>query len=234
MTYYVTVTRAVDRARCSHSARSPVPSGRPLEVVARAADDGLRRHRMARWPRWPRRAAAAAGRSTRGPGRDGRPGSRRGVGDHLHRLSSTRTPSVRAASVDELRGACRGRGRPSARPCLRAFLGERADDAPLERAAGPGGRRACWRRRVGLAGSGVVDRHRAARRLPRVARHRAAPGAHRWTRHRGHLGRRQHLVHRRARRRPGSDRSRPWLRYVQVKDGTGRLPDWQLTRIGAR
>jgi len=26
---------------------------------------------------------------------------------------------------------------------------------------------------------------------------------------------------------------RPWLRYVQVKDGTGRLRDWHLGRIGA-
>jgi sugar phosphate isomerase/epimerase len=24
----------------------------------------------------------------------------------------------------------------------------------------------------------------------------------------------------------------PWLRYVQVKDGTGRLPDWHLTIVG--
>ena len=25
---------------------------------------------------------------------------------------------------------------------------------------------------------------------------------------------------------------RPWLRYIQIKDGTGLLPDWHLTRIG--
>jgi sugar phosphate isomerase/epimerase len=24
----------------------------------------------------------------------------------------------------------------------------------------------------------------------------------------------------------------PWLRYAQVKDGTGRLPDWHLTPLG--
>jgi sugar phosphate isomerase/epimerase len=24
----------------------------------------------------------------------------------------------------------------------------------------------------------------------------------------------------------------PWLRYVQVKDGIGRLPDWRLTLLG--
>ena len=121
---------------------------------------------------------------------------------------------------------------PWARACLRAFLGERADDAPLaellDRAAD-----GLLARPAAIAGSGVAIAIEPHDDFLASAHHRAAAGAYRWARHRGHLGRRQYLVHWVSGPELGLDLLRPWLRYIQVKDGTGRLPDWHLTRIGA-
>ena len=183
--------------------------------------DGLRRHRVAGWPGRARGAAAPRRRATRAAGRDGRPGPGRHVGDHVHRLRPSRMRRCAPASVDELVGHAEVAAVLGA-PCLRAFPGERADDAPVRGAARPGSRRPCCEPPIGSPGSGIVHRHRAPRRRswprrlvagllaridhPQVGRH---------------LGRRQHLVLGEAARGSDSRPLGPWLRYVQVKDGIG-------------
>ena len=139
--------------------------------------------------------------------------------------------AVRAASVEELVEHAEVAAVLGA-PVLRAFLGERADDAPfeelLDRAAA--GLVAAADR---LAGSGVsiaIEPHDdflassiIAGLLQRIGRTDIGviwDAGNTWS-----LGERPET---------GLDLLRPWLRYVQVKDGTGLLPDWHLTRIGAR
>lgn len=136
---------------------------------------------------------------------------------------------IRATSVRELvehAAVAADLGAPS----LRAFLGERADDAPfdelLDRAAD-----GLLAAQAAIAGSGVAiaiephDDFLASTIVAGLLERIGGPGigviwdaGNSWS-----LGERPEV---------GLDLLRPWLRYIQVKDGTGSLPDWHLTRIG--
>lgn len=139
------------------------------------------------------------------------------------------SPAVRQASVDELVAHAEVAAVLGA-PSLRAFPGDRtdevADEELLERAVGT--LRAAVER---LDGSGVaiaVEPHDAfmasapvADLLARVGH--PAVGAiwdagNTWS-----IGEAPEV---------GIEALGPWLRYVQMKDGVGRRPDWRLTLLG--
>lgn len=137
--------------------------------------------------------------------------------------------AVRQVSIDELLRHAEVAADLGA-PNLRAFPGERSDEAPdeelLERAADTLRRAA-----DGLAGTGIaiaLEPHDAfmgsavvAGLLARVDH----PGVgavwdagNTWSIGEGP--------------EEGLEALGPWLRYVQVKDGVGRRPDWRLTLLG--
>ncbi len=227
MTYYVTVSHPSDVALLSFSTLA-CPEWSPVEVVARAADMGF------------------GGIEWRG-GPDGHagpqlaPADRRAIrvamDDRGVQAVAVTTytdfvhpdAAVRAASVQDLMDHAEVAAVLGA-PCLRAFLGERADDAPLDelldRAA-----EGLLAAQVAIAGSGVaiaIEPHDdflastiVAGLLERVGGSGIGviwDAGNTWS-----LGERPEV---------GLDLLRPWLRYIQVKDGTGSLPDWHLARIG--
>jgi sugar phosphate isomerase/epimerase len=228
MTYYLTVTNPSAAPPFAFSTLA-CPEWSPLEVVTQAASIGFDAIE------WRGGADGHAGPQL-GP-RD-RGAVRTAMDDQgLFAVSVTTysdfvhpDATVRAASVDDL--ARHGEVAATlGAPVLRAFLGERADDAPFEELVdrAVAGLEAAADR---LAGSGVsiaIEPHDdflassiVAGLLARIGR--ADIGAiwdagNTWS-----LG-----------ERPGTglEQLRPWLSYVQVKDGTGLLPDWRLTRIGA-
>ena len=139
------------------------------------------------------------------------------------------SPAVRQASIDELLGHAEVAVTLGA-PNLRAFPGERSDDAPdaelLDRAADT-----LLRAAEGLAGSGVsiaIEPHDAFMASASIAGLLARLGhplvgaiwdaGNTWS-----IGESPDQ---------GLMALGPWLRYVQVKDGVGRLPDWRLTLLG--
>jgi len=227
MTYYVTVTDRRNAPLLSFSTLA-CPEWSPLEVVTRAAEMGF------------------GGIEWRG-GPDGH------AGPHLapdHRLAvrgamdehglvavsvTTYTDfvhpdeAVRAASVMELVEHAAVAVALGA-PALRAFLGERSDDAPLsellDRAAA-----GLLAAEAAIAGSGVAiaiephDDFLASSIIAPLLERIGGAGigviwdaGNTWS-----VGERPET---------GLDLLRPWLRYIQVKDGTGLLPDWHLTPIG--
>jgi sugar phosphate isomerase/epimerase len=137
--------------------------------------------------------------------------------------------AVRQASVDELLRHAEVATVLGA-PSLRAFPGDRSDDVPeeelLARAADT------LRRAAGaLEGSGVgiaLEPHDALMSSTTVARllvrvdHRGVgavwDAGNTWS-----IGEQPE---------EGIEALGPWLRYVQVKDGIGRRPDWRLTLLG--
>lgn len=138
--------------------------------------------------------------------------------------------AVRQASIDELLGHAEVAAVLGA-PSLRAFPGDRSDDVSdevlLERARAT--LRAAAER---LEGSGVaiaVEPHDAFMASAPVAELLARvdhPGVgtvwdagNTWS-----IGEPPEV---------GIEALGPWLRYVQVKDGVGRRPDWRLTLLGA-
>ena len=137
---------------------------------------------------------------------------------------------MRAASVEQLAQHAEVAGVLGA-PVLRAFLGERADDAPFEELMDRAAAGLVAAANV-IAGSGVsiaIEPHDdflasgiVAGLLERIGRADLGviwDAGNTWS-----LGERPEV---------GLELLRPWLRYVQVKDGTGMLPGWRLTRIGA-
>jgi sugar phosphate isomerase/epimerase len=139
------------------------------------------------------------------------------------------SPTVRDESVDQLLRHAEIATVLGA-PNLRAFPGDRADDASdeelLDRAA-----ETLLRAVARLAGSGIsiaIEPHDAfmsstvvAGLLARVGHSQVGAiwdAGNSWS-----IG-----------ERPGEGIAAlgPWLRYVQVKDGIGRLPDWHLTLLG--
>jgi sugar phosphate isomerase/epimerase len=138
-------------------------------------------------------------------------------------------PAVRQASVDELLGHAEVAEVLGARS-LRAFPGDRFDDASddelLDRAADT------LRRAIeGLAGIGIsiaIEPHDAftssrivAGLLARVDHPQVGAiwdAGNSWS-----IGEQPEEA---------IEALGPWLRYVQVKDGIGRLPDWRLTLLG--
>jgi sugar phosphate isomerase/epimerase len=228
MTYYVTVPTTPIAPMFAFSTLA-CPEWSPLEVVAQAAAMGF------------------GGIEWRG-GPDGHAGPqlspterravRASMDDHGLVAVSVTTytdfvhpdPQVRAASAEDLVRHAEVAGVLGA-PVLRAFLGERADDAPfevlLDRAAA-----GLMTSAELIADSGVsiaIEPHDdflasdiIAGLLARIDRADLGviwDAGNTWS-----LGERPET---------GLDLLRPWLRYVQVKDGTGRLPHWHLTRIGA-
>ena len=138
-------------------------------------------------------------------------------------------PGVRQASVDELLGHAEVAAVLGA-PSLRAFPGDRSDDASdeelLDRAA-----ETLLRAAEGLAGTGIsiaIEPHDAfmssapvAELLARIDHPQVGAiwdAGNMWS-----VGEEPE---------DGIGLLGPWLRYVQVKDGTGRLPDWHLTIVG--
>ena len=235
MTYYVTVSTA-HIAPGGPVAAAPVlafstlacPEWTPLEVVANAATMGFG---GIEWRGGPDghagpHLAPAARRAARSAMDD------RGLAavsvttysDFVHPDST-----VRAASIEELvrhAEVAVALGAPS----LRAFLGERADDAPLDelldRAAD-----GLLAAEAAIVGSGVSiaiephDDFLASAVIAPLLERIGGPGigviwdaGNTWS-----IGERPET---------GLDLLQPWLRYIQVKDGTGQLPDWHLTRIG--
>ena len=137
--------------------------------------------------------------------------------------------AVREASIDELLRHAEVAADLGA-PNLRAFPGERSDDASdeelLERATDTLRRAA-----DGLAGTGIaiaLEPHDAFMSSVVVAgllRHVDHPqvgavwdAGNTWS-----IGEAPE---------EGIEALGPWLRYVQVKDGVGRRPDWRLTLLG--
>lgn len=137
--------------------------------------------------------------------------------------------AVRQASIDELLRHAEVASALGA-PNLRAFPGDRSDDAPdgtlLERAADTLRRAA-----DGLAGAGIaiaLEPHDAfmgsavvAGLLARVGHPQVGAvwdAGNAWS-----IGEEPEA---------GLEALGPWLRYVQVKDGVGRRPDWRLTLLG--
>jgi sugar phosphate isomerase/epimerase len=137
--------------------------------------------------------------------------------------------AVRRASVDELLGHAEVAAVLGA-TSLRAFPGDRSDDASdealLDRAADT-----LLRAAEGLAGTGIsiaVEPHDAfmsssavAVLLARVDHPQVGAiwdAGNSWS-----IGEPPE---------EGIELLGPWLRYVQVKDGTGRLPGWRLTLVG--
>ncbi|MCY7417180.1 MAG: sugar phosphate isomerase/epimerase [Chloroflexi bacterium] len=248
MTYYVTVTHIPGTPLLSFSTLA-CPEWSPLEVVTRAADMGF------------------GGIEWRG-GPDGHAGPHLAPVDRLavRRAMDERglvavsvttytdfvhpDEAVRAASVTELVEHAAVAVALGA-PLLRAFLGERSDDAPLsellDRAAAgllaaeaaiagsgvaiAGSGVAIAGSGVAIAGSGVAiaiephDDFLASSIMASLLERIGGPGigviwdaGNTWS-----LGERPET---------GLDLLRPWLRYIQIKDGTGLLPDWHLTPIG--
>ena len=228
MTYYVMVTRASASPLLAFSTLA-CPEWSPLEVVARAAEMGF------------------GGIEWRG-GPDGHagphlaPADRRAIRaamDERGLVSVSVTTytdmvhpdgAVRAASVNELVEHAQVAVALGA-PYLRAFLGGRGDDAPLsdllDRAAeGLLAAEAA----IGASGIGIaIEPHDDFLASPVIApflERIGGPGigviwdaGNTWS-----IGERPEV---------GLDMLRPWLRYIQLKDGTGRQPDWQLTRFGS-
>lgn len=139
------------------------------------------------------------------------------------------SPAVREAGIDELLRHAEVATALGA-PNLRAFPGERSDDAPdeelLERAADT-----LLRAADGLAGSDIsiaLEPHDAfmgsvvvaglVARLDHPSVGAVWDAGNTWS-----IGERPE---------DGLDVLGPWLRYVQVKDGIGRRPDWRLTSLG--
>jgi sugar phosphate isomerase/epimerase len=137
--------------------------------------------------------------------------------------------AVRQASVDQLLSHAEVASILGA-PTLRAFPGDRVDDVPdevlLERAVGTLRTAADQ-----LAGTGVtiaVEPHDAlmastlvAELLSRIDHPRVGAiwdAGNSWS-----IGEAPET---------GIELLGPWLRYVQVKDGIGRLPEWRLTLLG--
>lgn len=227
MTYYVTVPSPSIAPIFAFSTLA-CPEWTPLDVVAQAATMGY------------------GGIEWRG-GPDGHagphlaPADRRAVraamdGQGLVAVSVTTytdfvhpDAAVRAASVQGLVQHAEVAAVLGA-PVLRAFLGERADEAPLgellDRAA-----EGLLAAEAAISGSGVsiaIEPHDdflassiIAGLLQRLDRSDVGviwDAGNTWSN-----GERPEV---------GLDLLRPWLRYIQVKDGTGQLPDWHLTRIG--
>jgi sugar phosphate isomerase/epimerase len=136
---------------------------------------------------------------------------------------------VRRASVDDLLGHAEVAAALGA-PSVRAFPGERSDDAPeealLDRLA-EGLRSAA----DGMAGSGVAiaiephDAFMASAPIGRLLARLDHPGV-------GALWDAGNTWSIGETPDEGLSALGPWLRYVQVKDGVGRLPDWRLTLLG--
>lgn len=138
-------------------------------------------------------------------------------------------PTVRQASVDELLGHAEVAAVLGA-PSLRAFPGDRSDDASdvelLDRAA-----ETLLRAADGLRGTGIgiaIEPHDAfmsssaiAALLARLDHPQAGAvwdAGNSWS-----IGEQPEA---------GITALGRWLRYVQVKDGIGRLPEWRLTPLG--
>ena len=228
MTYYVTVNTPAVHAVLAFSTLA-CPEWSPLEVVSRASAmgfDGIE------WRGGPEGHAgpqlSAADRRAVRASMDER--GLRAVSVTTYTDFVHPDARIRAASIQELVehaevAVALGAG------CLRAFLGERADEAPLpallDRAA-DGLLEAAAR----IAGSGVAiaiephDDFLASSIITELLERIGGPAigviwdaGNTWS-----LGERPEL---------GLGLLRPWLRYIQVKDGRGLLPDWHLTRIGA-
>ncbi len=137
--------------------------------------------------------------------------------------------AVRQASVDELLGHAEVAAVLGA-PSLRAFPGDRSDDASdealLDRAADT-----LLRAAEGLAGMGIsiaVEPHDAFMSSSAVAG-LLAKVDHRQV---GAIWDAGNMWSVGEEPEDGIGLLGPWLRYVQVKDGVGRLPDWRLTLVG--
>jgi sugar phosphate isomerase/epimerase len=205
------------------------PEWTPLEVVRRAADMGFE---GIEWRGGPDgHAGPQLSRSARQAVRtamDDRGLSALSVTTYTDLVHSDRR--VRAASVDQLVTHAEVAVALGAN-CIRAFLGERPGnvsmEASLERAA-DGLREASGQ--IGDSGVAIVvephDDFLASATIAGLMESIGGPdigvvwdAGNSWS-----IGERPEL---------GLGLLHPWLRYVQVKDGTGRLPDWRLRRIGA-